>query len=88
MVVVGVTVSVGFPYYNLTFVPVMTPLVLLTAVGPLLPWKRGDLAGALQRLQAAFVAALLLMGLAWYLHRDGPILALLGIGLGVWLLAG
>ncbi len=86
--VFGVTVSVGFPYYNLTFVPVMTPLVLLTAVGPFLPWKRGDLAGVLQRLQAAFVAALLMMALAWYLHRDGPILALLGIGLGAWLLAG
>ncbi len=84
----GVTVSVGFPYYNMTFVPVMVPLVLLAAVGPLLPWKRGDLMGALQRLQVAFVAAAALVGLAWYLHQDGPVLALLGIGLGVWLLAG
>src|SRR5690606_26699926 len=84
----GATVSVGFPYYNKTFVPVMVPLVALCAVGPLLPWKRADLAGALQRLQAAGLAAILIVALSWYLHRDGPILALLGIGLGVWLLAG
>ncbi len=84
----GASVSVGFPYYNKTFLPVMVPLIALAAVGPLLPWKRGDLLGALQRLQAAGAFALLMVALSWYLHRDGPVLALLGIGLGAWLLAG
>jgi cytochrome c-type biogenesis protein CcmF len=84
----GASISVGFPFYNLSFVPVMTPLIVLAAVGPLIAWKRGDLLGALQRLQAAFFVALGVTVLAWYLHQDGPLLALLGIGLGVWLLAG
>ncbi|GIK99335.1 MAG: cytochrome c biogenesis protein CcmF [Alphaproteobacteria bacterium] len=84
----GVTVSVGFPYYNKTFVPVMVPLAALTAVGPLLAWKRGDIAGALQRLQVAGAAALGIAAITWYLHRDGPALAALGVLLGVWLIAG
>ena len=46
----GAKISVGPPYFNLTFVPVMLPLLLAMPLGPFLAWKRGDLAGALQRL--------------------------------------
>ncbi len=53
----GGTVSVGAPFFNATFVPLMVPLVLAMAAGPLLAWKRADLLGALQRLWAALVGA-------------------------------
>ncbi len=33
-------ISVGPPYFNSVFIPLMTPLVLLLGVGPLLRWKR------------------------------------------------
>ncbi len=49
-------VSVGPPFYTMTFVPIMVPLLVAMAVGPLLPWKRGDLPAALARLKFAFVA--------------------------------
>ncbi|HEX5960213.1 MAG TPA: heme lyase CcmF/NrfE family subunit, partial [Rhodanobacteraceae bacterium] len=39
----GGAVSVGPPYYNATFVPVILPMLLLMGLGPLLAWKRGDL---------------------------------------------
>ncbi len=84
----GGKVSVGAPWYNITFVPFFAVLVLLMAVGPFLPWKRGDLAAALGRLVAAAIAALLVAaGTAW-LKSDGPLLAVLGMALGVWLLVG
>ena len=38
----------------MTFVPLMVPLLVAMGVGPLLPWKRGDLAAALGRLKLAF----------------------------------
>ena len=41
-------VSVGPPFFNATFVPLMVPLLVAMAVGPLLAWKRGDLAAALR----------------------------------------
>lgn len=34
-------VSVGAPFYNLTFVPIMIPFLALMIIGPLLTWKRG-----------------------------------------------
>ncbi len=54
----GAKISVGAPYFNLTFVPLMIPLLLAMPVGPFLAWKRGDLAAALQRL---FVAGIIAM---------------------------
>ena len=53
-VVAGQKVSVGPPFYNMTFVPIMVPLLVAMAVGPMLPWKRGDLWAALSRLKLAF----------------------------------
>jgi len=81
------TVSVGPPYYNATFMPIILPLIALTAIGPLLSWKRGDLPGALGRLKFAFALAILAALVAWWLH-GGPALALLGVALAAWLFVG
>jgi len=59
--VTGEKISVGPPFFNLTFVPLFIPLFILMPFGQLLPWKRGDLAGVAQRLAAAFAAALIFM---------------------------
>ena len=83
----GQKISVGPPYFNATFGPIMVPVLAAMAIGPMLPWKRGDLRGALQRLWLAGLAALavVLWGLVWI--EDGPWLALGGLALGVWLIA-
>ncbi len=81
------TVYVGPPYYNATFMPIMLPLIALTAVGPLLSWKRADLPGALGRLKFALAVALAAALAAWWVE-GGPALALLGIAVAGWLLAG
>jgi cytochrome c-type biogenesis protein CcmF len=80
----GPKLSVGFPFFNRTFVPLMIPALLAVAVGPLLAWKRGDLRGALQRLWFAFAAALLVALVGLYLAGFKPILALLGLALATW----
>ena len=46
----GEKISVGAPFFNLTFGPLMVPLLLAVPFGPLLAWKRGDLLAAAQRL--------------------------------------
>ena len=80
----GAKVSVGPPFFNATFVPLMVPLVAAIAVGPMLAWKRGDLPGALARLWAAGVAAAVaVLGTLWL--AGGPAGALLGLGLAAWL---
>ena len=49
----GAKISVGPPFFNLTFGPLFVPLLLAMPFGPLLGWKRGDLLAAAQRLLAA-----------------------------------
>jgi hypothetical protein len=39
----GAKISVGPPYFNLTFGPLMLPLLAAMPFGPYLAWKRGDL---------------------------------------------
>jgi cytochrome c-type biogenesis protein CcmF len=87
-VVGGGRVSVGPPYFNATFVPLMVPLVAAMAIGPLLAWKRGDLAGALGRLKLAAVLTVLVVLATLYLKHGGPVLALLGMAMAAWALFG
>ena len=86
--VTGDKISVGPPFFNATFGPLMIPLLLAVPFGPLLAWKRGDIFAAGQRLMVAFGLTILATLAAVYLTEGGPVLAPLGIGLGVWLIAG
>ncbi|WP_274630694.1 heme lyase CcmF/NrfE family subunit [Arvimicrobium flavum] len=81
-------ISVGEPFFNLTFGPLMLPLLCAVPFGPLLSWKRGDLLAVSQRLMAAFGGALLVL-LVVYLFVDGAsVFAALGCGLAAWLILG
>jgi cytochrome c-type biogenesis protein CcmF len=56
--------------------------------GPLLAWKRGDLAGVAQRLMSAFGAGIVVAVIVLYLQGGGPVLAPLGIGLAAFIILG
>jgi cytochrome c-type biogenesis protein CcmF len=83
----GFKISVGAPYFQLTFAPLMLPLLLAMPFGPLLAWKRGDLREAAhQLLGAAGIAALAV--LITYSVSSGGGLAPFAIGIGVFVAAG
>ncbi len=84
----GERISVGAPFFNLTFVPLVVPLLAIVPFGPLLAWKRGDLLAASQRLMLALGLALAAAIVAGAFAGFHDALALAGIGLGVWLIAG
>ncbi|HEX2019047.1 MAG TPA: heme lyase CcmF/NrfE family subunit [Aurantimonas sp.] len=85
--VTGEKISVGAPFFDLTFGPLMVPLLLAVPFGPLLAWKRGDLLAAGQRLYVAVGAAMLVI-FATVTANAGEVLAALGFGLAVWVMAG
>jgi cytochrome c-type biogenesis protein CcmF len=65
----GMKVSVGAPFFNAATFPLVVPLLIAMAMGPLMPWKRAALAPVLMKLWwcavlafAAFFAALLASG--------------------------
>ncbi|ACG79100.1 cytochrome c-type biogenesis protein CycK [Phenylobacterium zucineum HLK1] len=84
----GDAISVGPPYFNLTFTPLMAALLILLPAGPLLAWKRGDARGVMQRL---WLAALIALGaglLTIALVSPRKALGAAGVALGAWLIAG
>ncbi len=78
-------ISVGPPYFNAVFVPVMAPALFLMGVGPLLRWKEASLPDVVTRLKWALgvsVATGLLLPLT--LKGFNP-WATLGLSLAVWI---
>ena len=85
----GSKISVGPPYFNMTFGSLMIPVLLAVPFGPLLSWKRGDLFAVLQRLYFVAAASLFVMIVSWVLRGEATsVFAVLGIGLAVWVMMG
>jgi cytochrome c-type biogenesis protein CcmF len=84
----GDKISVGLPFFNLTFGPLFIPLMAAMPFGPLLGWKRGDLLGAAQRLLAAALLAALATAAAFAIEQGGPVLAPFGVGVAIFVMAG
>ena len=85
--VTGEKISVGAPFFNLTFGPLFIPIILAMPFGQMLAWKRGDLLGAAQRLVLA--CALGLVGMVvLYALRGGSVVPAILAGLAVYLTIG
>ncbi len=84
----GEAISVGPPYFNVTFTPLMAACFLLLPAGPLLTWKRADALGALQRLWLAALLALAAGGAVLALQSPRKLFAAAGVAVGTWLVVG
>jgi len=84
----GETISVGPPYFAMTFTPLMLVACIILPAGPLLAWKRGDVVGAMQRLVIAGVIAIACGFAAWLAFEPRKALTAAGIAIGAWLIAG
>ncbi len=78
-------VSVGPPYFETVFVPLMLPLLGLVGLGSSVRWKRHSAAELGRALLPAATGALALgVVAAWWLGGVSP-LAALGLGLAAWI---
>ena len=84
----GDKISVGPPYFDLTFGPIVLPLLLLVPLGAFLAWKRGDAGLAVKRLWLALLLALLVGAIVFALNVRGPWLAPVGMAVAAWLVFG
>lgn len=82
-------ISVGPPYFNSVFVPLMVPLLFILGFGPTLRWKQDNPAEVLRRLRVAFVASIA-FGALIPLVAFGSVTPGVGLGtaLGLWILFG
>ena len=66
----GAKMSVGPPYFNALFVPLMGLLMLVMAIGMLVRWKDTPVKWLLGMLKPVLLASVLLAGLGWLLMGD------------------
>ena len=80
-------ISVGPPYFDAVFLPLMTPLVFLMGVGPVAAWREARVPDLWTRLRwAAYVALATAALLPFVMGRWKPLVAL-GVLLAAWLTA-
>ena len=79
-------ISVGPPYFESVFAPLMAPALLLAGAGPLLAWRKGDGAQLTRRLRWAAIAALLGALFVPLLFGRWALLTSAGLLLGFWIL--
>ena len=84
----GARITVGPPYFDATFNPVMGILVLIMVIGPVMAWRRGITSRAKTIFRAASLTALItgIIGIA--MRQDIAIGALAAVMLIVWLATG
>ena len=88
MDVMGTKISVGPPYFDLTFGPIMVPLLILVPLGGLMSWKRASLMPVIRQLLPILATALLIAVLTVAFTHRAPWLAVPGLALGFWLILG
>jgi cytochrome c-type biogenesis protein CcmF len=80
-------ISVGPPYFEAVFVPLMAPVVFLIGIGPIMRWKSMSLPELAQLLRWAFaVSVASAIALPLVFGRWSPLLAL-GFLLSTWVVA-
>ncbi|MFO0733268.1 MAG: heme lyase CcmF/NrfE family subunit [Nitrospiraceae bacterium] len=78
-------ISVGPPYFDTVFVPLITPALFLMGIGPLAQWKQASAPALAVRLRWAFgVSLATACGLPLVLGKWTPLLSL-GLLLAVWI---
>jgi cytochrome c-type biogenesis protein CcmF len=83
----GAKISVGAPFFELTFVPLAAVLLLILPFGHTLAWKRGDLLGAAQRLLVSVGIGIAAAAGTLAAFGEASLVAVLGVGLGLFLIA-
>ncbi len=80
-------ISVGPPYFNSVFVPIMIPLLVLMGIGPWTNWKNTDLFTVIKRLWIAALVAVLAAIIIPLVMGEFTWLSSLGFLLAFWVIA-
>ena len=84
----GARITVGPPYFDATFNPIMGALVVAMVVGPVMAWRRGTLPALKTVLLTAGLAAVVSVLAALTLATDIGVAGIVGLAMTAWLAAG
>ena len=78
--------SVGAPYFNAVFIPVMTPLVIFLGFGVLSKWKQNNFIKFLRKMRALLISSVLIgvcIGAVFY--AENQLKSIAGIVAALWI---
>jgi cytochrome c-type biogenesis protein CcmF len=84
----GRKLTVGPPFFDMSFTPFMIALGLALPIGSMLPWKRGKLGKTIWSLRYALGLALAVALTVWTIQSEKSFLAPVGMMIGTWILVG
>ena len=82
----GDKISVGAPYFDIVFAPLMLALIAFMAVAPLLKWRADTLSTIRRPISLMAIAAAVVAGLSVML--GATLYGAFGFAMGAWLIAG
>lgn len=82
----GAKISVGAPYFDLTFAPIMCLLILFMGIGPMLKWRQDNLTRLKWPIIIAGLSLLLIAALTFLIGKS--VLGAIAMGLAAWLAVG
>lgn len=82
----GKLISIGPPYFNAIFIPLMIPLIFFMAVGPLSMWKSTSVRSMVTRLgRVAMISLVLGIGLPLVITLEFDFWSIAGVGFALWI---
>jgi cytochrome c-type biogenesis protein CcmF len=81
----GRAISVGAPYFNAVFTPLMSIVLVILPLATLLSWKRADLLATSKKLIWVALAAIFIGLFVAFFAKNKPMSAV-GIAIGIWLI--
>jgi cytochrome c-type biogenesis protein CcmF len=80
-------ISVGPPYFDSVFMPLMAPTIFLMGVGPLARWREADMPTLARRLRWAAAISVMASLLTGWLAGEVRIVSSLGLLMAYWIAA-
>lgn len=83
----GRAISVGAPYFNAVFTPLMSIILLILPIATFFTWKRAKPIAQVKKLVPVLIIAIIFGLLTAYIAKNKPMSAV-GIALGIWIILG
>lgn len=81
--------SVGFPYFNAVFIPLMIPVLLMIPLGPMIHWGNNAVKKVFSKVRWPLALSLLLSLILPFLTGNSiDVRAVLGLWIGLWIALG
>jgi len=84
----GDKISVGPPFYAITFAPIMAALLLVLSAGPMLQWRRDNWARLWTRVRRPALVAAAVAVITVAVAGVEKLLVVIGFALAAWVIAG